>query len=71
MRRGIPDKEIQACALFGVMDRSGRRFGGDIVITAIKNMRVRGNGPGGGFAVYGIYPEYKDYYALHIMFQRG
>jgi len=29
----------------------------------------RGNGLGAGFAAYGIYPEYKDYYAFHIMYQ--
>ena len=23
---------------------------------------------GGGFAAYGIYPEYRDYYAFHIFF---
>jgi glutamate synthase domain-containing protein 1 len=31
-------------------------------------MHERGNGLGGGFAVYGIYPDFKDYYALHIMY---
>ncbi len=66
---GRVTKEIQACAVFGVMDRSGRRFDGSMIVEAMKNMRVRGNGLGGGFAVYGIYPEYKDYYALHVMFQ--
>jgi len=50
------------------MDRSGERFKGDGVIQAIANMHVRGNGLGGGFAAYGIYPQYKDYYAFHIMF---
>ena len=70
-RREIPDKDMQACAIFGVMNRSGERFGGDIAINAMKNMKVRGNGLGAGFAVYGIYPKYKDYYALHVMFQDG
>jgi len=31
-------------------------------------MHDRGNGLGGGFAVYGLYPEYADYYALHLMY---
>ena len=31
-------------------------------------MHVRGNGLGGGFAAYGIYPKYDDYYAFHMMF---
>ncbi|MBC7110221.1 MAG: hypothetical protein H5T46_04355 [Archaeoglobi archaeon] len=63
------EKIHDACGLFGVMDRSGRRFSGEMVVNAMKNMRVRGNGLGGGFAAYGIYPEYEDYYALHIMYQ--
>jgi glutamate synthase domain-containing protein 1 len=67
--RRQPNKESQACGLFGVMNTSGERFGGEMAITAIKNMKVRGNGLGGGFAVYGLYPEYRDYYALHVMFQ--
>ncbi|MFQ9741845.1 MAG: hypothetical protein ACLRX5_04830 [Slackia sp.] len=28
----------------------------------------RSNGLGGGFAGYGIYPEYRDFYALHMFF---
>ncbi len=68
-REILPDKDHQACGLFGVMDRSGSRFDGKMVIKAMVNMKVRGNGLGGGFAAYGIYPDYKDYYALHVMFQ--
>ena len=68
-RETLPDKEHQACGLFGVMNRKGERFGGRMAIDALMNMRVRGNGLGAGFAAYGIYPEHKDYYALHIMFQ--
>ncbi|HPU59056.1 MAG TPA: glutamine amidotransferase family protein, partial [Candidatus Avimonas sp.] len=35
---------------------------------AMKPMHDRSNGLGGGFAGYGIYPEYKDFYALHMFF---
>ena len=31
-------------------------------------MHDRSNGLGGGFAAYGIYPEYKDYYAFHLFY---
>ena len=31
-------------------------------------MHDRSNGLGGGFAGYGIYPEYRDFYAFHIFF---
>ena len=62
------DKVIDACSIFGVMDTSGRRFSGEGIITAIANMHDRGNGLGGGFAIYGLYPEYAALYALHIMY---
>jgi glutamate synthase domain-containing protein 1 len=62
------DKVIAACSLFGIMDTSGRRFSGHEAITAIANMHDRGNGLGGGFAAYGIYPELRHCYALHLMY---
>lgn len=62
------DKVMAACSIFGMMDRSGRRFSGVPVIKAIANMHDRSNGLGGGFAIYGIYPEYADCYALHLMY---
>ena len=62
------DKVIDACSIFGVMDTAGKRFSGEGVVKAITNMHIRGNGLGGGFAVYGLYPEYADQYALHIMY---
>ncbi len=61
-------KVIDACSIFGVMDTSGKRFSGKGAIRAIANMHDRGNGLGGGFAVYGLYPQYADYYAFHIMY---
>ncbi|MEE8471528.1 MAG: glutamine amidotransferase family protein [Dehalococcoidia bacterium] len=62
------DKVIDACSLFGMMDTAGRRFSGQDAITAIGNMHDRGNGLGGGFAAYGIYPDFKECYALHLMY---
>lgn len=67
-RRELWQKEICSCSIFGAMNRDGERFGGQAVIKAIANMHVRGNGLGGGFAAYGIYPDHSDYYAFHIMF---
>lgn len=67
-RRELYNKEICACSIFGAMNRDGERFTGEGVMLAIANMHVRGNGLGGGFAAYGIYPEHKDYYAFHLMF---
>jgi len=65
------DKVIDACSIFGAMATSGRCFSGEGIIRAIANMHDRGNGLGGGFAVYGLYPEYADHYAFHIMYLSG
>jgi glutamate synthase domain-containing protein 1 len=67
------DKVIDACSIFGAMNTAGERLSGEGVIRAIANMHDRGNGLGGGFAVYGLYPDYADCYALHIMYlsQKG
>lgn len=62
------DKDFSACGIFGVMDRSGSRFRARKIVRAMENMRVRGNGLGAGFAVYGLYKQYKPYYALHLIF---
>lgn len=68
IRRELYTKEICSCSIFGAMNRDGDRFTGEGVIRAIANMHVRGNGLGGGFAIYGIYPDFKNYYAFHLMF---
>jgi glutamate synthase domain-containing protein 1 len=65
------DKEIAACSIFGMMDTSGKRFSGRDVVKAIGNMHDRGNGLGGGFAAYGLYPEHADRYAFHVMYLNG
>ncbi|MCW4006212.1 MAG: glutamine amidotransferase family protein [Candidatus Bathyarchaeota archaeon] len=62
------DKDFSGCSIFGMMDLEGKRFSSRDPVAAIANMHDRGNGLGGGFAVYGIYPRYKDYYAFHIMY---
>ncbi|MBC8275480.1 MAG: glutamine amidotransferase family protein [Chloroflexi bacterium] len=62
------DKVIDACSIFGMMDTTGKSFSGKDIIRAIANMHVRGNGLGGGFAVYGLYPKYADLYAFHVMY---
>jgi len=68
IRRELYCKEICSCSIFGAMNQGGERFNAAGVMKAIANMHVRGNGLGGGFAAYGIYPQYKDYYAFHLMF---
>lgn len=56
------------CAIAAVISRDGHRMDGSGIVRAMVPMHERSNGLGGGFAGYGIYPEYKDFYALHIFF---
>jgi glutamate synthase domain-containing protein 1 len=56
------------CAISGIFSKSGRKINGEKIIESISVMHDRSNGLGGGFAGYGIYPENKDFYALHVFF---
>ena len=56
------------CAIAAVISRDGNRMTAEKIIDAMKPMHDRSNGLGGGFAGYGIYPEYKDLYAFHMFF---
>ncbi len=63
------EKDISGCSIAGIMDESRRRFSGRDIITSIASMRERANGLGGGFAAYGIYPEFREYWCFHMMFE--
>ncbi|MDI3508038.1 MAG: hypothetical protein PWP55_230 [Clostridiales bacterium] len=68
MLREKYERVPSGCAVSGILDRSGRRFSGNDIIQSIALMRERSNGLGGGFAAYGIYPEYRDHYAFHMFY---
>lgn len=57
------------CAISGLFSKNGKRYSGETIIKSIETMHDRSNGLGGGFAGYGIYPEYKDLYAFHIFYE--
>ena len=56
------------CAIAAVISKEGKRMSGEMIANAMKPMHDRSNGLGGGFAGYGIYPEYKEFYSLHMFF---
>ena len=56
------------CAIAAVISKEGKKMSGEGIVSAMKPMHDRSNGLGGGFAGYGIYPEYRDFYALHLFF---
>ena len=49
------------CAISAVISKEGNKMSGEMIINSMKPMHDRSNGLGGGFAGYGIYPEYKVY----------
>ena len=57
------------CAISGIFAKDGSRVNGQEIVRSIAVMHDRSNGLGGGFAGYGIYPTYKDYYALHVFYE--
>jgi len=60
-------KDISGCGLSGIINTDGKRISGAVVKESIRLQHDRGNGLGGGFAAYGIYPEHKNHYAIHLM----
>lgn len=56
------------CAISAVISKNGNKMNGTQIINSMRPMHDRSNGLGGGFAAYGIYPDYKDFYAFHIFY---
>ncbi len=56
------------CAISAVISKKGNKMTGEAIVDSMKPMHDRSNGLGGGFAAYGIYPEYKEFYAFHFFF---
>ena len=56
------------CAIAAVISKEGKKMSGEMITNAMIPMHDRSNGLGGGFAGYGIYPDYADFYALHMFF---
>lgn len=67
-REESPFKIHGGCGLMGICDQSGALMSGEEAIMAMAVQRDRGNGLGGGFAGYGIYPEFADHFCFHMMY---
>ena len=62
------ERVFDGCGISGFINIDGKRDYGSKVIDMLCILHDRENGLGAGFAGYGIYPDYKDYYALHLLF---
>ncbi|MFA6866269.1 MAG: glutamine amidotransferase family protein [Clostridia bacterium] len=56
------------CAISAIFSKGNKKVQGADMIKSIAVMHERSNGLGGGFAGYGIYPDYADCYAFHIFY---
>lgn len=59
------------CAISAVISKDGNKMTGEKIVKSMIPMHDRSNGLGGGFAGYGIYPEYKEFYAFHIFYNNA
>jgi glutamate synthase domain-containing protein 1 len=62
------EKDTAGCGLIGFIRQDGTKVGGSDIIKGIEHLKERGNGLGGGFAVYGLYDKFADKYAFHVMY---
>ncbi|MBD3196821.1 MAG: hypothetical protein GF317_17320 [Candidatus Lokiarchaeota archaeon] len=58
---------FDGCGISGYMNVDGTRESGKKIVDMLCILSERENGLGAGFAGYGIYPDFKDYYALHLL----
>ncbi|MBU1627036.1 glutamate synthase, partial [bacterium] len=54
------------CGVIGVI--STIPIEGKHIITPCSQMRNRGNGKGGGIAAAGLFPEFRDHFAIHVAY---
>ncbi len=62
------ERIFDGCGISGYINIDGTKDNGKKIIDMLCILNERENGLGAGFAAYGIYPKYKDYYALHFLF---
>ncbi len=55
------------CGIAGIISHNRIKENGERIKKGMVIQNDRGNGLGAGYAAYGIYPDYEDYYAIHVM----
>jgi glutamate synthase domain-containing protein 1 len=61
-------KVFDGCGISGLINIDGTRTSGKKIVDMLCILKERENGLGAGYAAYGIYPKYQDYYAIHFLF---
>jgi glutamate synthase domain-containing protein 1 len=63
------ERVFDGCGISGYINLDGKKESGEKIIEMLCILSERENGLGAGFAGYGLYPEFKDYYAFHLLFE--
>jgi len=61
------EKEISACGIAGIFNLDKRIVSGEKITQMMAVMEERENGLGAGYAAYGLFPKYRDYYCLQLL----
>lgn len=68
-RQESPDGRITSgCSIGAFINRAGKGISGADIVKLMASMRDRATDLGAGYGGYGIYPQFKDFYAFHIMY---
>lgn len=58
-----------ACGIAGFFNLDKKIVSGKKIVKMICTMRERENGLGAGFAVYGLFPKFRDYYCIQLIME--
>ncbi|MBI5789345.1 MAG: glutamine amidotransferase family protein [Candidatus Schekmanbacteria bacterium] len=61
------DRIFDACGIAAYINIDGRLEDGKKVVSMITTMKDRENGLGAGYAAYGLFPDYKDFYCIQLL----
>jgi len=63
----LDDKVFDACGIAGFLNIDGKLESGVKIKKMMSVLKDRENGLGGGYAVYGVWPDFKDQYCLQFL----
>jgi glutamate synthase domain-containing protein 1 len=61
------DRNPSACGITALFNMDKKEISGKKITDMICLMRERENGQGAGFAVYGLFPKYRDQYCIQVL----
>ena len=65
--KGYSRRLFEACGIAAYMNVDGETESGEQIVRMITTMMDRENGLGAGFALYGLFPDRKDYFCFQML----